>query len=741
MATTCAAASLPFVIPTWLSLVSIVIVASTAFLGAFGGVRLALRADRQSKSENNESTRDFQHGNSEGALSRVDSSQSSTQPAPEVSLESAQPRVHNEETTTDVGDAGGLPTAFVCCITSELFLNPVVASDGHSYERAAIEKWFERHNTSPSTGERLHSKEVIPNHNLRSQVLEYRRAEGLPDPPPWVPTEPTEAPAATTAAADAESSSPTTASTSGPTANVAGAAGAGGATPRQFRINIPQAEATALLASIRQVLDRSPALLAEMGLAQVGATNFPSENEQAAARILADPRLLSLVARHAAGTSGLEPLAPRLTRAAHSISQLLANEMQAQRVAQHQAPASQPIRPVPQGLAAANAAPTSAAMASGGSGASGGLVPPDDPPLHRAARAGDCGAVQRELLALQRTQPHLFASPTPRSGPGSGNGSSPSQQQHWATADRPRDRFGESLLAVACQHGHLDLVRMLTSPAFGANPALPSLRGGTTPLHHAARTAHSGILQCLLDALKALSSEGHGNTSTTALASALKARNHAGETPLHAAAGRRIGTFGLGGASNNSPAEDSSAAVAACTALLAAGADVSAVTENGCSALHLAALVPGRSGVAELLLREGALPDAQEFVKHSTPVHHAAQSGDPLMLHAILGHVQRDATKRASEARASSSGGGDEDSDAVEAAGRAASSVLANQAGKRGLVPLHCAAASGSALAVRALVSDYGARLDARGELDGASPLTVWNILVLKSSLNPCTPS
>jgi hypothetical protein len=56
-------------------------------------------------------------------------------------------------------------------------------------------------------------------------------------------------------------------------------------------------------------------------------------------------------------------------------------------------------------------------------------------------------------------------------------------------------------------------------------------------------------------------------------------------------------------------------------------------------------------------------------------------------------------------------------------------------------VPLHCAAASGSALAVRALVSDYGARLDARGELDGASPLTVWNILVLKSSLNPCTPS
>jgi uncharacterized protein len=34
--------------------------------------------------------------------------------------------------------------------------NPVIAADGHSYERGAIERWFSTgHNTSPLTGLRL----------------------------------------------------------------------------------------------------------------------------------------------------------------------------------------------------------------------------------------------------------------------------------------------------------------------------------------------------------------------------------------------------------------------------------------------------------------------------------------------------------------------------------------------------------------------------------------------------------
>lgn len=41
---------------------------------------------------------------------------------------------------------------FLCPIMYQLFREPVIAQDGHTYERSAIEKWFEKHSTSPRTG-------------------------------------------------------------------------------------------------------------------------------------------------------------------------------------------------------------------------------------------------------------------------------------------------------------------------------------------------------------------------------------------------------------------------------------------------------------------------------------------------------------------------------------------------------------------------------------------------------------
>ena len=40
-----------------------------------------------------------------------------------------------------------LPPAFMCPITNEMFVDPVVANDGHTYERTAIVKWLEANNT------------------------------------------------------------------------------------------------------------------------------------------------------------------------------------------------------------------------------------------------------------------------------------------------------------------------------------------------------------------------------------------------------------------------------------------------------------------------------------------------------------------------------------------------------------------------------------------------------------------
>lgn len=60
-----------------------------------------------------------------------------------------------------------LPT---CPITHEVFTDPVVAADGHTYERSAIEQWFQSHNTSPLTGAIMHDKTLRPNYQVKQSI-------------------------------------------------------------------------------------------------------------------------------------------------------------------------------------------------------------------------------------------------------------------------------------------------------------------------------------------------------------------------------------------------------------------------------------------------------------------------------------------------------------------------------------------------------------------------------------------
>jgi hypothetical protein len=55
--------------------------------------------------------------------------------------------------------------------------DPVVALDGHSYSRAAIQDWFRQGRlSSPCTNEQLASDQLLPNHSLR-KAMEQRRDE------------------------------------------------------------------------------------------------------------------------------------------------------------------------------------------------------------------------------------------------------------------------------------------------------------------------------------------------------------------------------------------------------------------------------------------------------------------------------------------------------------------------------------------------------------------------------------
>lgn len=65
------------------------------------------------------------------------------------------------------------PSSFCCPITTELLRDPVVAADGHTYERQHIKEWLQKSDTSPMTNEPMDHKHLIPNLALRAVMEAY----------------------------------------------------------------------------------------------------------------------------------------------------------------------------------------------------------------------------------------------------------------------------------------------------------------------------------------------------------------------------------------------------------------------------------------------------------------------------------------------------------------------------------------------------------------------------------------
>lgn len=81
--------------------------------------------------------------------------------------------------TMDVDDDrdGAVRRGMTCPITREHFVDPVFCvGDGHTFERSAIESWFERNDTSPMTGATLTCKALVPNFQARRLADETRPA-------------------------------------------------------------------------------------------------------------------------------------------------------------------------------------------------------------------------------------------------------------------------------------------------------------------------------------------------------------------------------------------------------------------------------------------------------------------------------------------------------------------------------------------------------------------------------------
>jgi len=55
-----------------------------------------------------------------------------------------------------------------------MMVEPVIAADGHTYERAALEEWLLHHVTSPVTGDFLPHTRIVPNVLIKSAIQTNR---------------------------------------------------------------------------------------------------------------------------------------------------------------------------------------------------------------------------------------------------------------------------------------------------------------------------------------------------------------------------------------------------------------------------------------------------------------------------------------------------------------------------------------------------------------------------------------
>jgi hypothetical protein len=76
-----------------------------------------------------------------------------------------------DETVSDMPDTLSKP--LMCPITQRVMLNPVVAADGHTYEKEAIVRWLMSKDKSPLTGKKLIDQSLRRNHNVRALIASF----------------------------------------------------------------------------------------------------------------------------------------------------------------------------------------------------------------------------------------------------------------------------------------------------------------------------------------------------------------------------------------------------------------------------------------------------------------------------------------------------------------------------------------------------------------------------------------
>jgi len=67
-----------------------------------------------------------------------------------------------------------IPPEFRCPLSLDIMIDPVILSDGHSYERKYITQWIQQNPVSPITKQPISEQEIKPNVDLKQKIQNWK---------------------------------------------------------------------------------------------------------------------------------------------------------------------------------------------------------------------------------------------------------------------------------------------------------------------------------------------------------------------------------------------------------------------------------------------------------------------------------------------------------------------------------------------------------------------------------------
>ena len=71
-----------------------------------------------------------------------------------------------------------IPDQFICPLTLECMVTPMMTRSGHSFERSAIVAWLKKNGSHPLTRQRMGLRDLVPHVKLQSDIVAWKCAHG-----------------------------------------------------------------------------------------------------------------------------------------------------------------------------------------------------------------------------------------------------------------------------------------------------------------------------------------------------------------------------------------------------------------------------------------------------------------------------------------------------------------------------------------------------------------------------------